>query len=74
MRKASKEGKPVRECILDELSSLYQSWSELFASLGDREQENLHVLLQASDAAQVRSNVALLLSLGDCGLCHVLRI
>ena len=48
-------------------------WAELFGALDDDEQAKLNALVLVDDEAQIRANVELLLGLGDCGLCHVLK-
>ena len=54
--------------------SLCGVWSELREKLDDSQQDKLNVLLSVDDEEQIRSNVELLLSFGDCGLCHVLKV
>ena len=54
--------------------SLCRVWSELREKLDDSQQDKLKVLLSVDDEEQIRSNVELLLSFGDCGLCHVLKV
>ena len=64
----------VDRTIDSHFSSLSASWSSLYSDFDSSEQENLDGLLLLDDEAQVRSSVELLLSFGDCGLCHVLRL
>ena len=59
---------------MEQYISLCQSWSELWGGLERFQQEKLKKLLSVDDEIQIRSTVELLLSLGDCGLCCVLRL
>ena len=59
---------------MEQYISLCQSWSELWGGLERLQQEKLKKLLSVDDEIQIRSTVELLLSLGDCGLCCVLRL
>ena len=59
---------------MDVYESLCQVWSQLWESLEPSQQEKLTVLLSVDDEEQIRSNVELLLSFGDCGLCQVLKM
>ena len=53
---------------------LHQAWKELYKELGSAMQYKLDALLKVNDANQIRSNMELLLSLGDCCLCSVLEL
>ena len=59
---------------MDQYESLCRVWSQVCKGLDTSQQENLNVLLAVDDEEQIRSNVELLLSFGDCGLCHVLNV
>ena len=52
---------------------LHREWEKIFGALEESEQEKLNMLLSIEADVQIRSNIELLLSFGDCGLCHVLK-
>jgi len=54
--------------------SLYQNWTEVKSSLSHSQRDKLNDLLSVDDEVQIHSNMELLLSFGDCGLCRVLEL
>ena len=54
--------------------SLYQNWLGVKNGLSQSQRDKLSTLLSVGDEVHIRSNVELLLSFGDCGLCHVLEL
>ena len=59
---------------MEPYESLCRVWLERWEGLDTFQQEKLNVLLSIDDEEQIRSNMELLLSFGDSGLCHVLKL
>ena len=52
---------------------LNREWQELYSGLGYEMQKKIKSLLVVHDDLQIRSNIEILLSLGECSLCSILE-